>query len=145
MRISDWSSDVCSSDLPNLTVAGNVAYGLEARGVPAAERNERIARALALVQLPGYGERWPHQLSGGQLQRVALARALVIEPSVLLLDEPLSNLDAKLRVEMRREIRPLQQQLGITANYVTHDQEEALAISERIAVMRAGALEQGGT
>jgi len=130
---------------PNLTVAGNVAYGLKARGVAGAERNERIARALALVQLPGYGDRWPHQLSGGQLQRVALARALVIEPSVLLLDEPLSNLDAKLRVEMRAEIRQVQQQLGITAIYVTHDQEEALAISDRIAVMRGGSFEQIGT
>ena len=130
---------------PNLTVAGNVAYGLKARGVPAGERAKRIARALDLVQLGGFGERWPHQLSGGQLQRVALARALVIEPAVLLLDEPLSNLDAKLRVEMRGEIRQLQQQLGITAIYVTHDQEEALAISDRIAVMRAGAFEQVGT
>src|SRR4029079_14136439 len=90
----------------------------------------------------GYGERWPHQLSGGQLQRVAIARALVIEPHVLLLDEPLSNLDAKLRVEMRGDIRKLQKQLGITVLYVTHDQEEALAVSDRIAVMRAGKIEQ---
>ena len=94
------------------------------------------------MHLDGYGERWPHQLSGGQLQRVAIARCLVIEPEVLLLDEPLSNLDAKLRVEMRAEIRQLQQQLKITAIYVTHDQEEALAMSDRIAVMRAGRLEQ---
>ena len=103
---------------------------------------ERVARALKLVQLDGYGERWPHQLSGGQLQRVAIARAIVIEPHVLLLDEPLSNLDAKLRVEMRGEIRRLQKLLGITVLYVTHDQEEALAISDRIAVMRAGRVEQ---
>jgi ABC-type Fe3+/spermidine/putrescine transport system ATPase subunit len=127
---------------PNLTVNGNVAYGLKARNVPEAQMTERVARALKLVHLDGYGERWPHQLSGGQLQRVAIARCLVIEPEVLLLDEPLSNLDAKLRVEMRAEIRQLQQQLKITAIYVTHDQEEALAMSDRIAVMRAGQLEQ---
>src|SRR5205814_5196075 len=95
-----------------------------------------------LVHLDGYDTRWPHQLSGGQLQRVAIARALVIEPEVLLLDEPLSNLDAQLRVEMRGEIRQLQQTLGITAIYVTHDQEEALSISDRIGVMNAGRLEQ---
>ena len=106
---------------------------------------ERVARALKLVQLEGYGERWPHQLSGGQLQRVAIARAVVIEPHVLLLDEPLSNLDAKLRVEMRGEIRKLQKLLGITVLYVTHDQEEALAVSDRIAVMRAGRIEQIAT
>jgi ABC-type Fe3+/spermidine/putrescine transport system ATPase subunit len=127
---------------PNLTVGGNVAYGLRARKVRAEEIRERVARALKLVQLDGYGERWPHQLSGGQLQRVAIARAIVIEPHVLLLDEPLSNLDAKLRVEMRGEIRRLQKLLGITVLYVTHDQEEALAISDRIAVMRAGRVEQ---
>ncbi len=127
---------------PNLTVGGNVAYGLKARSVAAAEIKERVARALRLVHLDGYGERWPHQLSGGQLQRVAIARCLVIEPEVLLLDEPLSNLDAKLRVEMRAEIRQLQQELKITAIYVTHDQEEALAMSDRVAVMRAGRLEQ---
>ena len=127
---------------PNLTVAGNVAYGLHARKVPPARVTERVATALKLVHLEGYDARWPHQLSGGQLQRVAIARALVIEPEVLLLDEPLSNLDAQLRVEMRGEIRELQQSLGITAIYVTHDQEEALAISDRIAVMHAGRLEQ---
>ncbi|MBV9563476.1 MAG: ABC transporter ATP-binding protein [Bradyrhizobium sp.] len=127
---------------PNLTVGGNVAYGLRARGVAEEEMKVRIARALRLVHLDGYGARWPHQLSGGQLQRVAIARCLVIEPEVLLLDEPLSNLDAKLRVEMRAEIRQLQQQLKITAIYVTHDQEEALAMSDRVAVMRAGKLEQ---
>ncbi|MEJ0079288.1 MAG: ABC transporter ATP-binding protein [Alphaproteobacteria bacterium] len=127
---------------PNLTVGGNVAYGLRARGVRSDESRERVTRALKLVQLDGYGERWPHQLSGGQLQRVAIARAIVIEPHVLLLDEPLSNLDAKLRVEMRGEIRRLQKLLGITVLYVTHDQEEALAISDRVAVMRAGRVEQ---
>src|SRR5205809_4432835 len=127
---------------PNLSVAGNVAYGLRARGVPAAEMAQRVDEALALVQLAGFGERKPHQLSGGQLQRVAIARALVIRPQVLLFDEPLSNLDARLRVSMRGEIRALQKSLGITAIYVTHDQEEAMSISDRIAVMRAGALEQ---
>ena len=129
---------------PNLTVADNVAYGLRARRVAAPDIAERVGRALRLVQLQGYDARWPHQLSGGQLQRVAIARALVIEPEVLLLDEPLSNLDAQLRVEMRAEIRQLQQTLGITAIYVTHDQEEALSISDRIAVMRAGRFEQIG-
>jgi iron(III) transport system ATP-binding protein len=127
---------------PNLTVGGNVAYGLRARKVGRDDIRSRVERALKLVQLDGYGERWPHQLSGGQLQRVAIARAVVIEPHVLLLDEPLSNLDAKLRVEMRGEIRRLQKLLGITVLYVTHDQEEALAISDRVAVMRAGRVEQ---
>jgi iron(III) transport system ATP-binding protein len=127
---------------PNLTVGGNVAYGLRARNVRGDDLRKRVDRALKLVQLDGYGERWPHQLSGGQLQRVAIARAIVIEPHVLLLDEPLSNLDAKLRVEVRGEIRRLQKLLGITVLYVTHDQEEALAISDRIAVMRAGRVEQ---
>ena len=129
---------------PNLDVGGNVAYGLKARKVAAAEIAARVERALKLVQLDGYGRRWPHQLSGGQLQRVAIARAIVIEPHVLLLDEPLSNLDAKLRIEMRGEIRRLQKMLGITVLYVTHDQEEALAMSDRIAVMRAGRVEQVG-
>jgi len=127
---------------PNLSVAGNVAYGLKARKVAAAELNRRLAEALTLVRLQGYGERRPHQLSGGQLQRVAIARALVIRPDVLLLDEPLSNLDARLRVEMRGEIRDLQRRLNITTVYVTHDQEEALAVSQRIAVMQAGRIEQ---
>ena len=129
---------------PNLTVAGNVAYGLKARKVAGDEIATRVADALAMVRLPGYSERWPHQLSGGQLQRVAIARALVIRPEVLLLDEPLSNLDARLRVDMRGEIRELQQRLGITTVYVTHDQEEALAVSQRIAVMQAGRIEQLG-
>ena len=129
---------------PNLTVAGNVAYGLKARKVAAAELAKRVDEALALVQLGGYGERWPHQLSGGQLQRVAIARALVIRPQVLLFDEPLSNLDARLRVSMRAEIRELQKSLGITAIYVTHDQEEAMSVSDRIALMQSGKLEQVG-
>jgi ABC-type Fe3+/spermidine/putrescine transport system ATPase subunit len=127
---------------PHLSVGDNVAYGLRARRVSRDEISSRVARALKLVRLDGYAARWPHQLSGGQLQRVAIARAVVIEPHVLLLDEPLSNLDAKLRVEMRGEIRGLQQNLGITVIYVTHDQEEALAISDRIAVMRASRVEQ---
>ncbi len=127
---------------PNLTAGDNVAYGLRARKVASDKIRDLVARALKLVQLPDYADRWPHQLSGGQLQRVAIARALVIEPHVLLLDEPLSNLDAKLRVEMRGEIRRLQKQLGITVLYVTHDQEEALAVSDRIAVMRSGRIEQ---
>ena len=130
---------------PNLSVGDNVAYGLRARKVEPGRIAARVQGALKLVHLEGYEARWPHQLSGGQLQRVAIARALVIEPEVLLLDEPLSNLDAQLRVEMRGEIRQLQQSLGITAIYVTHDQEEALAISDRIAVMRAGVLEQVDT
>lgn len=129
---------------PNLTVAGNVAYGLKARKVPAVEVARRVEEALSLVQLGGYGERWPHQLSGGQLQRVAIARALVIRPQVLLFDEPLSNLDARLRVSMRAEIRELQKSLGITAIYVTHDQEEAMSVSDRIALMQSGKLEQVG-
>ena len=129
---------------PNLTVAGNVAYGLRARKVATSEIDRRVEEALALVQLSGYGARWPHQLSGGQLQRVAIARALVIRPRVLLFDEPLSNLDARLRVSMRTEIRELQKSLGITAIYVTHDQEEAMSVSDRIALMNAGKLEQVG-
>jgi iron(III) transport system ATP-binding protein len=129
---------------PNLTVAGNVAYGLRARRVSADEMTRRVEEALALVQLAGYGERKPHELSGGQLQRVAIARALVIRPQVLLFDEPLSNLDARLRVSMRGEIRALQKSLGITAIYVTHDQEEAMSVSDRIALMNAGKLEQVG-
>lgn len=129
---------------PHLRVGDNVAYALRARKVPAKEIGERVARALKLIQLDGFETRWPHQLSGGQLQRVAIARAVVFEPRVLLLDEPLSNLDAKLRIEMRSEIRRLQRTLGITVIYVTHDQEEALSMSDRIAVMRSGRVEQIG-
>jgi ABC-type Fe3+/spermidine/putrescine transport system ATPase subunit len=130
---------------PNLTVEDNVAYGLRARKINAADISARVGKALERVRLSGYGARWPHQLSGGQLQRVAIARVLVIEPSVLLFDEPLSNLDAQLRIETRVEIRQLQQSLGLTAIYVTHDQEEALAISDRIAILRAGKIEQIGS
>jgi spermidine/putrescine ABC transporter ATP-binding subunit len=130
---------------PHMTVEDNVAYGLRMRRVPAADRRRRVEEALGLVQLPGLAKRFPRQLSGGQQQRVALARAVVIRPSLLLLDEPLSNLDAKLREEMRWEIRRLQRQLDITTVFVTHDQEEALAISDRIVVMNEGRIEQVGT
>ncbi len=130
---------------PNLTVAGNVAYGLHARKVKPADIAARVEQALERVRLGGHGSRWPHQLSGGQLQRVAIARVLVVEPAVLLFDEPLSNLDAQLRTQMRVEIRRLQQSLGLTAVYVTHDQEEALAISDRVAILRAGRIEQIGS
>jgi ABC-type Fe3+/spermidine/putrescine transport system ATPase subunit len=127
---------------PHLSVGDNVAYGLRARRVPAEAIARKVEDALKLVRLDGFAPRQPHQLSGGQLQRVAIARAIVIAPHVLLLDEPLSNLDARLRTEMRGEIRLLQKTLGITVIYVTHDQEEALALSDRIAVMRAGRVEQ---
>ena len=129
---------------PHLTVNDNVAYGLKARKVPSREIGPRVGKALQMVRLEGMEARLPNQLSGGQLQRVAIARALVIEPQVLLMDEPLSNLDAKLRVEMRGEIRELQRQMKITTVYVTHDQEEALSISDRIAVMNLGVVEQVG-
>jgi len=130
---------------PHLTVEENVAYGLKARSVPRAEIKKRVADALELVQISHLASRKPNELSGGQQQRVALARAFVIEPSVLLMDEPLSNLDAKLRVQMRTVIKKLQRRLGITTIYVTHDQEEALAISDRIAVMKEGKIMQIGT
>ncbi|MBI2001777.1 MAG: ABC transporter ATP-binding protein, partial [candidate division NC10 bacterium] len=130
---------------PHMTVEANVAYPLKLRGLPAAERRERTRRVLELVQLPGLEFRFPHQLSGGQQQRVALARALNMEPAVLLLDEPLSNLDAQLRKEMRLEIKALQRRLGITILYVTHDQEEALTMADRIAVMGSGVIHQVGT
>ena len=130
---------------PHLTVEENVAYGLKARKVPKAEIAPRVKEALELVQIGHLAKRKPSELSGGQQQRVALARAFVIEPSVLLMDEPLSNLDAKLRVQMRTVIKKLQRKLGITTIYVTHDQEEALAISDRIAVMKDGVIMQCGT
>ena len=117
---------------PHMTVLGNVAYGLNVSGVPKAEVQERARAAMAIVGLGGYEERYPAELSGGQQQRVALARALVLEPSVLLFDEPLSNLDARLRRSMREEIRSLQQRLKLTVAYVTHDQSEALAVSDQI-------------
>ena len=130
---------------PHLTVAENVAYGLKAKKVPKNEITRRVEEALDLVQIKSLKDRKPNELSGGQQQRVALARAFVIEPSVLLMDEPLSNLDAKLRVQMRTVIKKLQRTLGITTIYVTHDQEEALAISDRIAVMQNGNIMQVGT
>ncbi len=130
---------------PHMTVTENVGYGLRMRRVPRAEARRRIKEALELVGLSGQERKSPHQLSGGQQQRVALARALIVEPEVLLLDEPLSNLDAKLRVRVRTEIRQLQERLGKTTLYVTHDQEEALAISDQIAVMHAGRLLQVGS
>jgi ABC-type Fe3+/spermidine/putrescine transport system ATPase subunit len=130
---------------PHLTVAQNVAFGLEARRRPKAEVAERVARALEVVQLAGMADRLPHQMSGGQQQRVGLARAMVINPQILLMDEPLSNLDAKLRIELRDDIRDLQRSLGITTIYVTHDQEEALVVSDRICVMQGGRVHQVGT
>ena len=130
---------------PHLTVRENVVYGLKARKIPAKEITPRVDEALELVQISHLADRKPNELSGGQQQRVALARAFVIEPSVLLMDEPLSNLDAKLRVQMRSVIKKLQRRLGITTIYVTHDQEEALAISDRIAVMKDGHIMQIGT
>jgi putative spermidine/putrescine transport system ATP-binding protein len=130
---------------PHLTVAQNVAFGLEMRRVPKPDVAPRVAEALRLVRLEGLSERLPRQLSGGQQQRVALARALVIRPDVLLLDEPLSNLDAKLRETVRVEIRELQRQLGITTVMVTHDQEEALIMADRLVVMSEGAVRQVGT
>ena len=129
---------------PHMDVAGNVAYGLSMRRVGKEEKRTRVAQALEIVGLDGYADRRIDQLSGGQQQRVALARALVIEPSVLLLDEPLSNLDAKLREETRAQIRQIQQRASTTSVYVTHDQSEAMAMSDRIAVMSAGVLHQVG-
>lgn len=130
---------------PHMTVAENVAYGLKAKQVPGDQIKSRVREALSQVQIEALADRKPNELSGGQQQRVALARAYIIEPSVLLMDEPLSNLDAKLRVQMRTIIKKLQRKLGITTIYVTHDQEEALAISDRIAVLRAGKVMQTGT
>ncbi|NJE05104.1 ABC transporter ATP-binding protein [Thermococcus sp. M36] len=130
---------------PHMTVFDNVAYGLKLKKLPKDEIKKKVEWALELVKLEGFADRYPTQLSGGQQQRVAIARALVVEPKVLLLDEPLSNLDAKLRLEMRSEIRRIQRELGITVIYVTHDQEEAMAISDRIAVMNVGTVEQVGT
>jgi len=130
---------------PNLTVAENVGFGLKIKGVARAEREARVAEMLALIGLPDLGARYPFQLSGGQQQRVALARALAPKPQVLLLDEPLSALDAKVRVSLRTEIRAIQRELGITTIFVTHDQEEALSISDRIVVMNGGIADQVGT
>ena len=130
---------------PHMTVAQNVAYGLRMRKVPREPARRRVMEALRMVRLDGMAERYPGELSGGQQQRVALARALVVEPQTLLLDEPLSNLDANLREEMRFEIRRLHDQFKTTTVYVTHDQVEAMVTSDRIAVMNAGRVEQFGT
>jgi iron(III) transport system ATP-binding protein len=130
---------------PHKTVFENVVFGLKLRKVPAAEAKERVSGALALVNLTGLEARYPNELSGGQQQRVALARSLVVEPEILLLDEPLSNLDAKLRERMRTELKQLQRRTGITFVYVTHDQAEALALSDQIAVIHGGRLQQYGT
>jgi putative spermidine/putrescine transport system ATP-binding protein len=130
---------------PHMTVRQNVAYGLRMRRVPAAERADRVRDVLEMVRLGGLEQRYPGQLSGGQQQRVAIARAVVVRPALLLLDEPLSNLDAKLRAEMRQEIRRLQQETRLTTLFVTHDQDEALAISDEVIVMNGGRIEQTGT
>jgi putative spermidine/putrescine transport system ATP-binding protein len=130
---------------PHMTVAQNVAFGLETRAIAEAEIARRVWDALKLVELSGFNERYPRQLSGGQQQRVALARALVTEPKVLLLDEPLSNLDAKLRDRLRVELRALQQKLQVTTIYVTHDQSEAMSLSDRIAFMSGGQIVEIGT
>jgi putative spermidine/putrescine transport system ATP-binding protein len=130
---------------PHMTVRKNVQFGLMMRGVPAAERQRRTARALALVQLEGHEDKLPGQLSGGQQQRVAIARAIVVEPRLVLMDEPLSNLDAKLRLEMRAEIRRIHRELGRTTIYVTHDQDEALSLADRIVVLQDGTMQQIGS
>jgi putative spermidine/putrescine transport system ATP-binding protein len=130
---------------PNLTVAQNIGFGLRVAGIARAEADKRVAEMLDLIKLPQFGDRYPYQLSGGQQQRVALARAIAPKPKLLLLDEPLSALDAKVRVSLRDEIRQIQRNLGITTVFVTHDQEEALSISDRIVVMYGGKAEQVGT
>ena len=130
---------------PHLTVRKNIAFGLQMRRVPRAEIRRRVAEGLRLVHLEEHAGKLPGQLSGGQQQRVAIARAVVLEPSLVLMDEPLSNLDAKLRLEMRTEIRRLHQSLGLTTVYVTHDQEEALSLADRLVVLRAGRVQQIGT
>lgn len=130
---------------PNMTVAGNIGFGLKIARKTSTEVQKRVAEMLDLIHMSEFGDRYPYQLSGGQQQRVALARALALSPQVLLLDEPLSALDAKIRVSLRSEIRSIQQKLGITAIYVTHDQEEALSLSDRVVVMHNGEIEQVGT
>ncbi len=130
---------------PHMSVYENVEYGLNVRKLPAEVKEEKVKRVLEIVRMAEYADRNPNQLSGGQQQRIALARALVIEPDVLLLDEPLSNLDAKLRLEMRQEIKRIHSEAGITAVYVTHDQKEALSLADRAAVMRDGKIVQIGT
>jgi putative spermidine/putrescine transport system ATP-binding protein len=129
---------------PHMTAADNIGFGLKIAGKPSSEIKQRVGEMLDVIQMNDFGGRYPHQLSGGQQQRVALARALAIQPSVLLLDEPLSALDAKIRVELREDIRAIQKRLGITAIYVTHDQEEALSLSDRIVVMNKARIEQVG-
>jgi putative spermidine/putrescine transport system ATP-binding protein len=129
---------------PNMTVADNIGFGLKVKGAPGHEVKQRVGEMLALIKLEELGGRYPYQLSGGQQQRVALARAIAIRPKLLLLDEPLSALDAKIRVSLRNEIRSIQRQLGITTVYVTHDQEEALSLSDRVVVMNQGVIEQVG-
>src|SRR3954471_15409395 len=129
---------------PNMTAADNIGYGLAVRKRPAAEVRKKVAELVELIQIGDAAKRYPHQLSGGQQQRVALARALAIEPPILLLDEPLSALDAAVRLTLRLEIRRIQRSLGIATMYITHDQEEALSISDRVAVMRDGRIEQLG-
>ena len=130
---------------PHMTVFENVAYGLDVRAITSDDKKRRVMEALEIVRMAEYAERNPTQLSGGQQQRVALARALVIKPDVLLLDEPLSNLDAKLRLELREEIRRIHHEMRVTTVYVTHDQQEALSLADRIAVMHDGRVEQVGT
>src|SRR5919109_3243477 len=130
---------------PHMTVEDNIAYGLMVKGVPKAERHKRVDKMLDLVRLPGFGYRKPSQLSGGQRQRVALARALINHPKVLLLDEPLGALDLKLRQQMQVELKSIQERVGITFIFVTHDQEEALTMSDRVAVFNQGQIEQVGT
>jgi putative spermidine/putrescine transport system ATP-binding protein len=130
---------------PNLTVAQNIAFGLKVAGMNKADADKRVAEMLDMIKLPQMADRYPYQLSGGQQQRIALARAIAPKPKLLLLDEPLSALDAKVRVSLREEIRSIQKKLGITTIFVTHDQEEALSISDRIAVMYGGKAEQVGT
>ncbi|MCC7483598.1 MAG: ABC transporter ATP-binding protein [Burkholderiales bacterium] len=149
-RVPPWHRDIGMvfqnyALWPHMTVRGNVAFGLVERRLPRAEIERRVAAALELVGLGEFGERRPGQLSGGQQQRVALARTIAIEPKVLLLDEPLSNLDAKLRIHMRSELLALQRKLGITTIFVTHDQEEALSIADRVAVLDQGVIQQVGT
>ena len=129
---------------PHMSVRQNLAFGLEMRGVPVAERDPRVERALEMVQMLEYADRSPNQLSGGQQQRVALGRALVLEPDVVLMDEPLSNLDAKLRLEMREQIKRLHDELALTMVYVTHDQSEALSMADRVALMKDGRIVQIG-
>lgn len=130
---------------PHMTVYGNLAFGLQIRKVPKPEIDKRIKKVLSMVQLEGYENRYPRQMSGGQQQRIAMARALVFEPEIMLLDEPLSNLDAQLREEMRFEFTELQRKLGITAIYVTHDQAEALVISDKIVILNQGKIVQSGS